>query len=334
MLGEGGMGIVYAAFDDELARPVAIKLVRSAALGDRARARMRREAQAMAQISHANVVQIYDVGEHSGELFLAMELVHGEDLDSWLAELGPARVRGARRREIIDVFVAAGMGLAAAHAAGLVHRDFKPGNVLVGAGVVKVGDFGLARGEGIGLEPEEHAANSMVPELASRMTETGAVVGTPAYLAPEQILGQPASAASDQFAFCVALYEALVGERPFAGETMRELAANLLASRRRALPEGISLPPWLLAVLDRGLAREPGKRWPGMEDLLTALLDDPARRRRRRLAVGACAFALAACAGGLGLDALMQRRACQAQGQVLAAVWDEDAKARLGESFT
>jgi tetratricopeptide (TPR) repeat protein/tRNA A-37 threonylcarbamoyl transferase component Bud32 len=341
VLGEGGMGIVYAGYDDELARPVAIKLVRGSgsSASTSARDRMRREAQAMAQLSHPNVVQIHDVGEHGGELYLTMELIHGQTLDAWLSELGPAPVRARRWREIVAVFVDAGRGLAAAHAAGLVHRDFKPSNVLVGDGVVKVGDFGLARGDtevevadpGVELERAELFESSR--KLAERMTETGALIGTPAYLSPEQIAVRETSAASDQFAFCVALYEALLDRRPFAGDDLATLAANLLADRRQRAPADTPVPGWLIAVIDRGLAREPSERWPGMDPLLAALLDDPAKRRRRRLALGLSAFTIIAAASGFGIREVKHDRECEALGSALDERWNTETKQQLGDAF-
>jgi tetratricopeptide (TPR) repeat protein len=337
VLGEGGMGIVYAAYDDELARAVAIKLLRGAGSHPSSRDRMRREAQAMAQVSHPNVVQIHDVGEHDGELFLTMELIRGQTLDAWLVELGPVRVRAQRWREIVEVFVAAGRGLAAAHAAGLVHRDFKPSNVLIGEGVVKVGDFGLARGEADftleSLDESDPELTQSSRKLAERMTETGALVGTPAYLSPEQLTGRESSAASDQFAFCVALYEALVGQRPFAGDDLATLVANLLAGRRQSVPAGTNVPGWLLAVIDRGLARAPSERWPSMDALLAALLDDPAKRRRRRLAVGFSVLGLAAILGVFAVDEAQHRNQCEALGSVLDERWNVQSKQQLADAF-
>jgi tetratricopeptide (TPR) repeat protein len=316
VLGEGGMGIVYAAFDDELARPVALKLVRR---GEGRADDVRREAQAMARLSHANVVQVYDVGEHEGALFLAMELIHGQTLDAWLGELGPARVRGPRWREIVEVFVAAGRGLAAAHAANLVHGDFKPANVFVGAGVVKVGDFGLARAR-------------LDVETASD-TEPRSGLGTPAYLAPEQLLGRPGTPASDQFAFCVALHEGLLGRRPFAGTDLRTLAANVLADRRAGVPERGGVPAWLIAVLDRALAREPAARWPSMDALLDALLDDPAKRRRRRRVLALAGFGLASLATVLGLREVQHAQRCEALASAIDEAWNPALARTLAATF-
>src|SRR5579862_4327593 len=209
-LGQGGMGVVYRAYDPELDRRIALKLVRADSRHHLAlRQRLVREAQAMARVSHANVLTVYDAGTVGDEVFIAMELVDGVTLGRWL--------RAERRawRDVIDRFVGAGRGLAAAHAAGLVHRDFKPDNVLVAAsGAVRVTDFGLARAA---RESDPDAAPS--PSASpSRLTQTGAVLGTPAYMAPEQVRGEAVDARADQFSFCVALYEALWGETPFSGK--------------------------------------------------------------------------------------------------------------------
>ncbi|MBL8743732.1 MAG: serine/threonine protein kinase, partial [Myxococcales bacterium] len=231
-LGEGGMGAVLAAHDPELDRTVALKILHESAGDERGelRDRLAREARAMAKLAHPNVVAVYDVGADpaSGQLFVTMELVDGTTLRDWLRTPRSSRA-------ILDVFMAAGTGLAAAHAAGLVHRDFKPENVLVGRdGRVRVGDFGLAR-------PPRGAAASDAP-LSPTLTRTGAIIGTPAYMAPEQFLGEAADARSDQFAFAVALFEALRGERPFAGASLRELSENVVAGRLS--PSVASGPRW------------------------------------------------------------------------------------------
>src|SRR5215470_5885792 len=221
-IGVGGMGEVYSAHDSELERKVALKLLHpesakaDASLGPR---RLLREAQAMARLSHPNVVAIYDVGTFEDHVFIAMEYVAGRTLRHWLKE--------ADRdwRQIVENFVEAGRGLGAAHAASVLHRDFKPENVLVGNdGRCRVLDFGLARAND--RDPDqteiEFAALtiSKAKQLALELSRTGAMVGTPAYMAPEQLLGQSVDARGDQFAFCVTLYEALYGERPFAGENL------------------------------------------------------------------------------------------------------------------
>jgi eukaryotic-like serine/threonine-protein kinase len=205
-LGAGAMGVVYRARDPRLDRAIAIKLVRHGGATPAGSARLLREAQAMARLCHPNVVPIFDVGPAGGAVFLAMPLLEGGTLRSWLSD------RPRSVDAILDRFVAAGRGLAAAHGAGLVHRDFKPDNVLLDAdGEVHVGDFGLAR-----LAGDEPGSVEPADELSvDELTRTGAVVGTPPYMAPEQLRGLPIDARADQFSFCVALWEAIFGERPF-----------------------------------------------------------------------------------------------------------------------
>ncbi|MCB9700843.1 MAG: protein kinase [Myxococcales bacterium] len=280
-LGQGGMGAVYTAYDEELDRRVALKLVReSAGVDTLGHARMQREAQAMARLSHPNVVQVYDVGSHEGQIFIAMEYVRGSTLRTWQERRDPATA--ASRRAILDMYMQAGRGLAAAHRAGMVHRDFKPDNVLVGDdGRARVLDFGLAASI-------SQAATASGPELdtasaATGLTLTGAVLGTPAFMAPELFLARPSDARTDQFSFCVALYRALYGAPPFAGETFTALASSVCSGELEAAPERTAVPPWLRAVLVRGLARDPADRYPDMDALLAALASDPGELRRRRL---------------------------------------------------
>jgi len=283
-LGEGGMGEVFSGYDRELDRRVALKVVRSLrADDDLSQARMHREAQALARLSHPNVVQIHDVGEIGGQLFVAMEYVKGETLRTWQARHDPATATG--RREILDMYVQAGRGLAAAHQAGIVHRDFKPDNVLVG-------DDGRARVLDFGLAAEPSATDLRMSTTAvdrgpggahgTDLTRTGSVLGTPAYMAPEQFLARSVDARTDIFAFSVALYEALHGEAPFDGDTFAARQLAVVAGELRAPPPAAGIPAWLGAVVVRGLAREPADRHPTMAALLTALLDDPIERRRRR----------------------------------------------------
>jgi predicted Ser/Thr protein kinase len=315
-LGAGGMGLVYAAHDPDLDRRVAIKVLRSEAGGE-ARLRLLREARAMAKLSHRNVITVHEVGTAGGVDFVAMELLDGGSLADWL--------RGERRpaAEVLRRFRAAGAGLAAAHARGLVHRDFKPANVLLGHdGRVVVTDFGLARAyeadvlaatlpaapapaaalatalEATLAAPAEASARSTSAsrsgaDLSSTLTATGALMGTPAYMAPEQHAGQQAGPAADQFAFAVALWEGLTGQRPFSGRT----AAELRAAVERGPPDASALPRALRPVLVRALAPAAAARWPDLAALLTALdrsVDGP-----RRLVRGAVVAAgVGALAGG------------------------------------
>jgi tetratricopeptide (TPR) repeat protein/predicted Ser/Thr protein kinase len=273
-LGAGGMGEVYLGVDEQLGRKVALKRVLADVGDPRAQERLRREARALAKLSHANVVQIYEIGEHEERLFLAMEYVEGQTLGEWLAAVSRPW------RAIVEHFVAAGRGLAAAHRAGVVHRDFKPDNVLIGrAGEVRVADFGLALAE---HELRPLAQASVGPGLAvgTRLSTTGAVIGTIRYMPLEQLLGETVDERSDQFAFCVALYEALWGQPPF----------DIMSSHARlsALEQGEPIVPALRGVpagiwraLRRGLARAPDQRWPDMGGLLDALVAAAARSRRR-----------------------------------------------------
>jgi eukaryotic-like serine/threonine-protein kinase len=271
-LGSGKMGVVFEAHDSALARRVALKLVHPDALlgpqDDQASQRLVREAHAMARLSAPNVVQVYDVGNATGHVFVAMELVAGVTLDVWLTE------RPRSDAEILAAFEQAGQGLAAAHTAGLVHRDFKPANVLVTAdGRVKVGDFGLTRWEGHAPESTRayRTAEAWAPAPAhATLTATGSLIGTPAYMSPEQLFGRTADARSDQFAFAVALWEALYGARPFAASSFEELrwqiaARKLQPARRHGTPAAVR------GVLLRALDIEPARRFGSIQQLLAAV---------------------------------------------------------------
>ncbi len=317
VLGMGGMGVVYAARDPELERDVAIKLLHTGTT-EEARQRLLREAQALAKIDHPNVIKVHDVGRHEGQIYIAMELADAGTLRTWLATK-------RTQREILDVFVHAGHGLAAAHAAGLIHRDFKPDNVLVfKGGRVCVTDFGLV-GSSV---PSDAAIETTAPArpisaLSSpgALTRTGTVMGTPLYMSPEQYEGKPATAASDQFSFCVALFEALYGAHPFGGATYAELAINMTGALARE-PEG---PAWLRTALRRGLAKDPADRFPAMAPLLDELGRDR-KKQRERLAVGGVIAGLAAfglvvaikpahqppCTGGAPVWTPAQRASLQA----------------------
>lgn len=265
LLGQGGVGAVYEAEDPEVGRRVAIKVLRDDKDGDTEA--LRGEAQALGRLVHPNVVTIYDVGVAGGEVFLVMQLVEGEPLDRWLAS------RTVAPREIFALFRQAGLGLAAAHAAGLVHCDFKPGNILVDRqGVVRVSDFGLARAT------RAHHANDAI--ASASMVQ---VSGTPAYMAPEQFDGV-ATAATDQFSYCVALWEVLAGERPFEDSSIHATDIHAARGPVRELPPTARIPSHLVPVLERGLAPVPEDRYPSMEALLAALAQPPPHRRQIRIA--------------------------------------------------
>jgi tetratricopeptide (TPR) repeat protein/predicted Ser/Thr protein kinase len=291
VLGAGGMGTVYVARDRALDREVAIKLHHHAGGADR----LRREAIAMARLAHPNVVTVFEVGELARRPFVVMEYIAGTTLRAWL---------GAATRtvdEILAVVVAAGEGLAAAHAAGLVHRDFKPENVLIGSdGRARVGDFGLARElDSIDPAASPTSIDEPFPERSARlhpMTQTGAVLGTPAYMSPEQFAGAPVDARADQFAYCVTVWEALWGGRPFAGATFEQLQHAITAGERSAPPATPPVPARVRAALERGLSNAPGDRFPSLHALL-AELRPPPRRRARWIAAGAIGLAVIVAAG-------------------------------------
>ena len=279
-MGTGGMGVVVAAHDPELEREVAIKLV--LADSEQSRARLKREAQAMARLSSPNVVTVYEVmwiGERAG---IVMELVDGEDLASWQRSARP------RWRDVVAAYVQAARGLAAAHRAGLVHRDFKPSNALRDRdGVVRVTDFGLVRsGPADGKEDESADVTPPIDAAASftsTLTRTGSIVGTPAYMAPEQHLRAPVDARTDQWALACSLYEALYGYRPFVGEDRQTLAAAVTSGVPRPEPSDSEVPRRIRTVIRRALASRPEDRFADMEALIGALSPP---RRASRIAAG------------------------------------------------
>jgi tRNA A-37 threonylcarbamoyl transferase component Bud32 len=268
-LGEGGMGVVLSAHDEQLDRQVALKLLTRRRHDAVAHERLIREARSLARLSHPNIVAVHEVGESEGTPYLVMELVVGQTLRQWLDgddERVPSRL------EILRMFLAIGRGLAAAHELGIVHRDFKPDNVLVGHdGRARVVDFGLARVAQVESTEEIEFAAVSATEREPSLTATGALMGTPAYMAPEQWLGQPADARSDQFSFCVALYEAIYGRAPFPGESMGELMTAVLERQPQTVPSNERVPGALHEAILRGLDKGPERRWPAMEPLLESI---------------------------------------------------------------
>jgi eukaryotic-like serine/threonine-protein kinase len=397
LVGRGGMGEVYAAYDPELDRKVAVKLLRvkpgAGVSRHEGRQRTLREAQAIARLSHPNVVVVFDVGTFQEQVFIAMEFVDGNTVSYWL--------QAAERswQDIVKVFMAAGRGLAAAHEKGLVHRDFKPDNVMVGRdSQVRVMDFGLARqvneksaagdktasgdrsggvkasersghgdrersnhgdrersghgdrersGHGV-TERSDHggvpdvnvdvpdtivlsgtAASAEAQAHASaagmfdvQLTRTGAMMGTPAYMAPEQFLGTPTDARTDQFSFCVALYEALYGERPFAGNTMYALTNNVVQGKVRDAPENASVPLWIRKILLRGMRATVGERFPSMGDLLDALTKNPATTRRKVAVAVAGALLPVVLVFGIKQSMADHRAQCGGGQARLAGAWE------------
>jgi tetratricopeptide (TPR) repeat protein/tRNA A-37 threonylcarbamoyl transferase component Bud32 len=319
-IGVGGMGVVYLARDPKLQRDVALKVLHPASMNREVdRARLHREGTALAKLSHPNVVHIYEVGEHQGSVFLAMEHVDGVTLKEWQ--------KGEHaQKDVLAVYLQAGEGLAAAHDVGLVHRDFKPANVLVGRdalgvrsyGRVRVLDFGLAREPG---QPGEGGSGSLSPAASSMpsggLTRTGAVVGTPAYMAPEQVRGDPIDARADQYAFCVALWEALHGERPF-GDRVAARGETPPAPRRAVLPRRAQ------RALERGLSFSPEDRCGTMRELLGEL--SPASAGRKRLALAfAGGLGLAGVAGAMAMQSAAAGLECDGVADV-SSVWSESRR--------
>lgn len=351
-LGAGGMGMVFAAYDPELNRKVALKLLRP-----RSRERKRKsssnrlllEAQALAKLAHPNVITVYDVGTYGAQVFVAMELVEGDTLRGWMRE------KQRRWDEVLEVFIPAGRGLAAAHAANLVHRDFKPENVLIGRdGRVRVMDFGLARpmrgdtmtGNSLDdsdddrahpdaherdaaeerAEPGENVADPL-------LTQTGSTLGTPAYMAPEQHLGKPTDHRSDQFSFCVSLFHALFGVRPFDGNDAAALTVQKSKARIIDPPTLSRVPTWVRRHVWRGLEPDPAARFESMEALLEALSDDPRVRRRKVLAVAGATIAVASGVASIQYWRSRAPEVCRGAGDKLEAVWSSERADTVGDAL-
>ncbi len=342
-LGLGGMGVVYAAYDPKLDRKVALKVLRSAGHDESAavgRVRLASEGRALAKVSHPNVVAVFDVGTIDAEVYVAMELVEGQTLSQW-------RKASARPwPEVVSMFVDIAAGVAAVHEAALVHRDVKPDNILVDAqGRPRVTDFGLARPDGdapASLRRREQALlDANVPAARIQLTQTGARLGTPAYMASEQLKGEPASPKSDQFALCVTLWETLYGERPFGGGSWVSLVLEVSEGRIReppAPPSGRAVPSWLRRVLERGLDPDPSARWPDMHALAAALRAGDPHRARRRWWIGLGALAaIGSVTAGLAWrrDQLRTRAeaGCAADAQAVHTTWSSQARARLRGAF-
>jgi serine/threonine protein kinase/tetratricopeptide (TPR) repeat protein len=392
LVGRGGMGDVYAAYDPELDRKIAVKLLRARPSAGQSttegRTRLLREAQAIAKLSHPNVVVVYDVGTFGEAVFIAMEFIDGDTVRYWL------NASPRDWREVLRVFVAAGRGLAAAHDAGLVHRDFKPDNVMVDQdGKVRVMDFGLARQSGaadpfpaatpeavaaelaknidVPLEPVMPSLADGVPRpiasgskrpnrsapvdmdvtrvvpapnerksptqstrmldggsssspraLEANLTQTGAMLGTPAYMAPEQFASKPGDARTDQFSFCVALYESLYGERPFEGKSFMALMASVAKGVVREAPEGTKVPSWVRRVILRGLLPAAAERHPSMTALLDALEKDPSVAHRRWAAGAVTVMMAAGMVIGAARTLQARHSPCEGGAQKLAGVWE------------
>jgi serine/threonine protein kinase len=343
-IGAGGMGVVFLAQDPTLNRKVTLKLLHAERRHQRgAQQDLLREAQSMARLSHPNVVSVYDAGTFDEQVFMAMEFVEGLTLHDWLAEAHHPWTR------ILDVFLEAGRGLAAAHAVDMVHRDFKPRNVLVGNdGRTRVTDFGLALA-GVTTNDRGSPLDDWIEGIAdtgltSALTESGALKGTPAYMAPEQFRGERADARSDQFSFCVALYEGFYGQRPFASHDVRELIVQILKEEVPPAPAEHPVPSALRAVVLRGLTKDPAKRWTSMIELLdaleaartngqpqaVALTPPPVVRPRRhvgRFVLGGASVAVAA-----SLAVILPRRAPATASEITSAPTTSSEAAPLATS--
>ncbi len=332
-IGAGGMGVVYAAYDTDLDRKVAIKLLHqhgSTGPETAGHTRLLREAQAMAKISHPNVLQVFEAGTHAGQVFLALEFVEGCTLEAWLTGTPHPWP------EVVEMFLQAGRGLQAAHEAGLIHRDFKPENVLVDrTGRARVMDFGLARqaGPAVPVPEDVQIQGTHSSQLSVELTLTGAVMGTPLYMAPEQHAGAPTDARTDEFAFCVALYEAVYGQRPFAGDDLRTLAGNVMRGLVREPPRERKVPGWLRRAVLRGLSSAPEDRYPSMQPLLAELArDHGAARRWTLLAVAAAALVIAGAWGFAAVQADDDQR-CRGGEALLAETWGPERAAAVASAF-
>jgi eukaryotic-like serine/threonine-protein kinase len=339
-LGSGGMGVVLEAYDDTLDRTVALKLLHPGG-SEQHRARLLREAKALARLSHPNVVQVYEIGTVDDNTFIAMELVRGQNLRDW------GRTPHSWRTTV-DVYVQAGQGLAAAHAEGLVHRDFKPDNCIIGDnGRVRVLDFGLAReleftasgdvhelehSERLGEAPELAAGRSAAQiTLHDPLTVTGTLLGTVAYMSYEQLRGRAVDALSDQFSFCASLWEALYGVRAFSGQSPYALVASLKLNRLNPIPVDARVPRRLRQVLIRGLALDPARRWPSMDVLLERLRELTSPHRWWRAAL---ILALGIGLGGGTLALLgVESKVCEAPEAGLEGAWGPTDRTAVEHAF-
>ncbi|MCG8421136.1 MAG: serine/threonine-protein kinase [Proteobacteria bacterium] len=327
-IGAGGMGEVYTAYDDQLDRKIAIKVVHAGA-GTDAEARLLREARVLAVLSHPNVVQVYEAGTFKERVFIAMEYIRGVSLTEKL-KATRALPRQARLRAILDYFIAAGRGLEAAHQNGLVHRDFKPDNVLVGDdGRVRVLDFGLARMLDPAGDKDSTDQTDAVPKAALLLTASGTIMGTPAFMAPEQFMGQRASSHSDQFSFCVALYQALLGDLPFKANSYDGIKAAVSTGKLETSRRENEIPSSIRRAIRRGLSTEQDQRFPTMAGLLAVLESWPRRRLQLRLLT--VVLIVTALVGTIAYNQKPSGSVavCQGAEQELAPVWNADRRAVL-----
>ena len=332
-LGGGGMGVVWAAYDPQLDRKVALKFVRADTLDQSAEyvlARFAREAQAMARVSHPNVIAVHDAGTSGEQVWIAEEFVRGVELTDWLKKKG-----GHTQAQILDVMLQAARGLNAAHLAGIVHRDFKPANVLVGEdGRVRVVDFGLARSTGDAPEviPASMQSPTSTP-LNAALTRPGSSLGTPFYMSPEQYQGKTSDARGDQFSFCVSLFEALYGIRPFAAKNYLELSTKVCTGQIEPLPKGNKVPAWIRVVVLRGLSANPEARFPSMQELITALENDPRVGRRNQIAIASVTLVMIGLFAFAGWQLHERNQLCRGGSEALASVWNSQKKSAAKAAF-
>ncbi len=341
-IGAGGMGVVYRAYDPKLDRRVALKLLlKSAGMDDDdARIRLMREAQALAQLSHPNVVSAFDIGTVDDNVFIAMEFIEGETLGTWLQS------ETHSQEDILNIFNGAGKGLAAAHKVGLVHRDFKPSNVVIGQdGRPRVLDFGLARATGHddlsassdGISSDDWEAMDLEGSTSTRLLESqltamGKVVGTLAFMAPERFLGREIDGRADQFSFGVALYTALYRQRPYGGKP-QERRQKVLSGEVDPAPENTAVPLWLRKVLLRSMRPDPDDRYENMEALLDALGDDPKVKLLQRLRATGLALLVLTLITALVVVLVQQRVDCAPPKNHLNGIWSPQVQDAIEQQF-
>lgn len=335
-VGAGGMGEVFTARDAELGRLVAVKLIRPDSDGTDAAARFAREARSMARLTHPNVVRIYDVGRFGSRVYITMEYVQGTTLLAWL-EAAPRAWR-----EVLARFVLAGRGLAAAHRTGLVHRDFKPANVLVADdGRVLVADFGLAWARSDGADADEtmtavSVSEGSAPSLqgaAMLVTSPGNVMGTPGYMSPEQLRAAPVDERSDLFSFCVALYEALFGVQPFDGMSALARLGSIEAGRLNPPARKVKIPGGVMRALAQGLAADPSRRPASMDVLLARLERAAGRPRRVATVMVAVAATLVTGVAAAAARPFAAADPCADAGAEIDAVWNDERARAVATAF-
>jgi len=326
------MGVVYAAYDPKLDRKIALKLVLGISPQQSSLQRLLREAQALARLSHPNVVSVHDVGSVGNQLFIAMEFVEGVTLSEWILEERTFEER-------LDVLRAAGRGLAAAHAAGLLHRDFKPDNVIVGIdGRVRVMDFGMARADTLDL-PEESVAVATTTAgthtlsssnaLSTKLTQPGAIMGTPAYMAPEQFVGAGSDARSDQFAFFVVVFEVLFGTHPYDTSTLAALTSRAVMGVPVRVPAAGNVPFSIRRAIERGLATNRDERFADMNQAIETLSLTPDRGRLKGLVAATILASLTAWAS----VSIGHQDPCAAAGEAIQRSWNDEARASIQRAF-